>query len=205
MPYKSATFLFPKLLVNFKVTTFLPIRAIIARIIFLHIQWECFLMNDWIIVSVSCLVPGMFAFRQFAIEWKLLHCLERTKTRARFLQFLHFCIFAVNLVINLSDNWTGLRQTRIFCVLGGWWIKISEFFRLIHSLANSESAFCIFTRFFASIDLKNISFYFSYLSALRITEHAKKRTQDLSGGTKRKVTVFYKIMYVRPIFVQVHP
>ena len=46
MPYKSATFLFPKLLVNFKVTTFLPIRAIIARIIFLHIQWEFFLMND---------------------------------------------------------------------------------------------------------------------------------------------------------------
>ena len=117
------------------------------------------------------------------------------------LDFCNFCIFAVNLVINLSDNWTGLRQTRILCVcvLGGWWIKISEFFRLIHSLANSESAFCIFTWFFASIDLKNISFYFSYMSALRITEHAKKRTQDLSGGTKRKVTVFYKIMYVRPI------
>ena len=82
------------------------------------------------------------------------------------------------------------------CVLGGWWIKISEsikskFVRLIHSLANSESAFCIFTWFFSSIDLKNIFVYFSYLSALRITEHAKKRTQDLSGGTKRKVTVFF--------------
>ena len=31
------------------------------------------------------------------------------------------------------------------------------------------------------------SFFFSYLSALRITEHADKRSKNISGGTKRKV------------------
>ena len=32
-----------------------------------------------------------------------------------------------------------------------------------------------------------INFFFSYLSALRITEHADKRSKNISGGTKRKV------------------
>ena len=67
----------------------------------------------------------------------------------------------------------------------GWWIKIFE--SKIKSLSG-------LFRYFSSNDLINISIYFSYLSALGITEHAKKRTQYLSGATKRKVIVFYKCM-----------
>ena len=36
-----------------------------------------------------------------------------------------------------------------------------------------------------------IDTFVSYMSALRITEHAKKKAQDLSGGTKRKVVSYH--------------
>ena len=36
---------------------------------------------------------------------------------------------------------------------------------------------------------------FSYMFALKVAEHAKKRAKDLSGGTKRKVIIINSINY----------
>lgn len=33
------------------------------------------------------------------------------------------------------------------------------------------------------------------MSALRVTEHAKKRSKDLSGGTKRKVVIRLNVLF----------
>ena len=40
-----------------------------------------------------------------------------------------------------------------------------------------------------------IDTFVSYMSALRITEHAKKKAQDLSGGTKRKVVSYHTFSF----------
>ena len=38
--------------------------------------------------------------------------------------------------------------------------------------------------------ISGLEFAFSYMAALRVEEHSETRAGDLSGGTKRKVSLF---------------